>query len=101
MQDATYLAWKSIYHPNPESVSSAATTVSTATSTSTIITSLVSESASVITNPSLKSLPSSEEVLNELLVLHVPQTLPAKTGERKKRSMTKLKKLLMLQFCKK
>ena len=44
-------------------------------------------SASAITTPSPKSLPSSEEVPNELLVL--PQPLP---GRRKKQSMTKLYK---------
>ena len=93
VQDVTYLAWKSIYHPSPESVSNAAT------STSASITSSVSMSASVITTPSLKSLPSSEEVLHELLVL--PQPLRAKTGRRKKQSTTKLKKSLMPQFCKK
>ena len=76
VQDATYLAWKSIYYPSPESVSSAAT------STSASITSSVSVSASAITTLSPKSLPSSEEVLDELLVL--PQPQPAKTGRRKK-----------------
>ena len=108
VQDTTYLAWKSIYHPSPESVSSAATTVSSspgssasacamtstayaATSTSASITSSVSVSASVITTPSLKSLPSSEEVLNELLVL--PQSLPAKTGRRKKAINDKAKEI--------
>ena len=41
VQDATYLAWKSMYHPNPESVSSAAT------STFAIITSSVSVSVTI------------------------------------------------------
>ena len=82
VQDVTYLAWKSIYHPSPESVSNAAT------STSASITSSVSVSASVITTPSLKSLPSSEEVLNELLVLPQP-----KTGRRKKAINDKAKEI--------
>lgn len=86
--DATYLAWKNIYHPSPESVSGTATctTISAANSTSTTcsIASSVSSSrsASVITSPSVRSLPSSEEVLDELLVL--PQPLPPKTGRRRK-----------------
>ena len=108
VQDDTYLAWKSIYHPSPESVSNAATTVSSSpglsasacamtstayatTSTSASITSSVSASASVITTPSLKLLPSSEEVLDELLVL--PQSLPAKTGRRKKAINDKAKEI--------
>ena len=85
VQDATYLAWKSIYYPSPESVSSAAT------STSASITSSVSVSASAITTPSPKSLPSSEEVLDELLVL--PQPQPAKTGRRKKAINNKAKEI--------
>ena len=95
VEDATYSAWLSIYHPSTDSVSSAATIVSsspgssasacamtstayTAISTSPSVTTSVSASASVVTTSSLKSLPSSEEVLNELLVL--PQAVPSKTG---------------------
>ena len=83
MQDTTHLAWKSVYHPSPESVPSAAI------STSASITESVSVSASVITT--LKLLPCSEEVLNELLVLS--QLLPAKTGQRKKAINNKAKKI--------
>lgn len=52
---------------------------------------MVLASASVITNASLKLLPSSEEVPNELLVL--PQPLPAKTGRRKKAINDKAKEI--------
>ena len=48
-------------------------------------------SASAITTPSPKSLPSSEEVLNDLLVL--PQHLPATTGRRKKAINDKAKEI--------
>ena len=48
-------------------------------------------SASAITTPSPKSLPSSEEVLNELLVL--PQPQPAKTGRRKRAINNKAKEI--------
>ena len=97
VQDAAYLAWKNMYHPSSESESSTAIAISnlpmsvsacrmmstayhaaTSTTTSTSSNSLDSVSSSVMTTPSLKSLPSSEEVLNELLVL--PQALPSKTG---------------------
>ena len=56
IQDKAYLAWKNIYHPSPESVSS------------------VTSSLSVCTGVFSRSLPSSYEVLDELLVL--PQPLP-------------------------
>ena len=96
VQDTTYLAWKSIYHPSPGSLSSASTTVSSspessasacaasstaiaAMSTAPSVTSTVSSSASVVTT---RSLPSSEDILNELLVL--PQAPPSKTGRRRK-----------------
>ena len=48
-------------------------------------------SASAITTPSPKSLPSSEEVLNDLLVL--PPHLPATTGRRKKAINDKAKEI--------
>ena len=99
VEDATYLAWKRLYHPSSNSVSSTATNVSSspgssasacakistayaATSTSNSIISVVSASASVVSTSSLKSLPSSEEVISELLVL--PQAQPSKTGRRRK-----------------
>ena len=78
-----------MYHPSPESVSSAAT------SKTTSVTSSVSVGTSA---SSSKSLPSSEEVLAELLVL--PQSLPPKTSHRKKAVNEKQKKSLKTQFWK-
>ena len=73
VEDDTYLPWKSMYHPSPESVSSAATSKTTSVTTSVSVGTGASSS---------KSLPSSEEVLAELLVL--PQPLAPKTSRRKK-----------------
>ena len=87
VQDSTYLAWKDMYHRSPESVLSVATGISNspslvssacgfissachATNSTDGTDSLVSVKASAAA-PSLKSLQSSEEVLNELLVLPV------------------------------
>ena len=82
VQDNTYLEWKSMYHPSPESVSSAATSKTTS----------VTSSVSVGTGASSsKSLPSSEEVLAELLVL--PQPLAPKTSRRKKAVNEKAKEI--------
>ena len=73
--DPNYLAWKNIHHPSPESIAATAsdspTSVSVcgakSTTTATSADSIVS--VSVVTTPSL---PSSEEVLSELLVLPNP-----------------------------
>ena len=57
-------------------------------STAPSVTSTVSSSASVVTT---RSLPSSEDILNELLVL--PQAPPSKTGRRRKAINDKAKEV--------
>ena len=71
--DSTYLAWKNIYHPSPESVSTEAATVGNPPTSVSVCgakstTTTTSADSLVSVRPSL---PSSEEVLNELLVYQI------------------------------
>ena len=106
VEDPTYLAWKNIYHPSPATTSSpgssasaqadttAATYTASVTSppsyaaTSTTETSPVSLTPSVVSTSSIKT---SEEVLNELLV--IPQIQPSKTQRKRKAVNEKAKEI--------
>ena len=103
VEDPIYSTWLNIYYPSKGSVSSAVTTdisspgssvsaslranAKTSTPDAAISPSVSSSistpetSASVVTTASAKSLRSSEEVLNELLVF--PQAVPSRRRRRK------------------
>ena len=91
--DPTYLAWKSVNYPSPESVVSTTTAISspgssasaiagTCTCMSTVHTATSPSITSSVSSSSVKTNQSSEEVLSDLLTL--PQPPPPKTSQRKK-----------------
>ena len=91
MPNPTYLAWKSLNYPSPESVVSTTTAISSpgssasaiaGTCMSTVHTATSPSITSSVSSSSVKTKQSSEDVLSELLTL--PQPPPPKTSQRKK-----------------
>ena len=82
--DPTYLAWKSVNYPSPESVVSTTTAISPPGSSASAIagTRIYYYLTSSVSSSSVKTKQSSEEILSELLTL--PQPPPPKQVKGKK-----------------